>query len=279
MKKFALILTLFFATVFSQSSYKFAELKTNLSVEPGLVVVHGTAVEHGFSISQGISVDQSFQFKYLNLMDQTGNKEQKISESLIPMATKKNAGLAILSSMLLPGMRELYAEGYESGKYFTIAEGALWLTFGGMKYYSMRQKDNYFSYAESYGGVKDMAGKDADYYANIGNYLNINDFNDDMAKQGQFSKMYNTNTHFWDWGTNNSRKSYREMWSSSENWNNNLRFVIGGMILNRLASAINAVRLTARYNKGVETSWNFWFDYNASETAYQNISLNFIKSF
>lgn len=201
------------------------------------------------------------------------------SELLQPAASKKNAGLAILYSVILPGMGELYAEGYESGKYFTIAEAALWVTYGGMKYYSNRQKDNYFSYAESYGGVTNMAGKSGDYYADIGNYLNINDFNDDMAKQGQFSKMYNTSTHYWNWNNNTDRKSYRELWTSSESWNNNLRFVVGGMILNRIASAINAVRLVSRYNKNIETTWNFWFDYNLSQAAPANISLNFVKVF
>lgn len=202
------------------------------------------------------------------------------STELLPQsAEKKNAGMAILYSVLLPGMGELYAEGYESGKYFTIAEAALWITYGGMKYHSNRQKDNYFSYAESYGGVTNMAAKNSDYYADIGNYLNINDFNDDMARQGQFSKMYNLTTHFWNWNSNAERKSYRELWTSSESWNNNLRFVVGGMILNRIASAINAVRLVSRYNKNIETTWNFWFDYNLSQTAPANISLNFIKAF
>ncbi len=201
------------------------------------------------------------------------------TELLPPMASKKNAGLAILYSIVLPGMGELYAEGYESGKYFTIAEAALWITYGGMKYYSNRQKDNYFSYAESYGGVTNMSGKNGDYYADIGNYLNINDFNDDMAKSGQFNKMYNLSTHYWNWNSNTDRKSYRELWTSSESWNNNLRFVVGGMILNRIASAINAVRLVSRYNKNIETTWNFWFDYNLSQTAPANISLNFVKLF
>ncbi|GAB1351210.1 hypothetical protein MASR1M107_34250 [Ignavibacteriales bacterium] len=192
---------------------------------------------------------------------------------------KKNAGLAILYSVILAGMGELYAEGYSSGKYFTIAEAGLWLAYGGMRYYSDRQKDNYFSYAESYGGVKNMAAKNGDYYADIGNYLNINDFNDDMAKQGRFSKMYNTATHSWSWTSNNERKGYRELWTSSESWNNNIRFVVGGMILNRIASAINAVRLVSSYNKSIETSWNFYFDYNISQVAPANISLNFIKTF
>jgi hypothetical protein len=36
---------------------------------------------------------------------------------------KKSAGLAALYSLVLPGMGELYAEGFSSGKYFLLAEG------------------------------------------------------------------------------------------------------------------------------------------------------------
>ncbi len=41
--------------------------------------------------------------------------------------SKKSVGLAAIYSLLLPGMGELYAEGFSSGKYFLIAEGVLWL--------------------------------------------------------------------------------------------------------------------------------------------------------
>jgi hypothetical protein len=214
----------------------------------------------------------------VNLNDGYESKDETI-KSIQFAPEKKKVGLAILYSVLLPGMGELYAEGFESGKYFTIAEAGLWLTMGGMKYYSERQKDNYFKYAESYGGVTNMEAKSGDYSADIGNYLNISDFNNDMAKQGRFEKMYNTSTHNWNWASNDDRKSYRELWVSSESWNNNIRFVVGGMILNRIASAINAVRLVSRYNKSIETTWNFYFDYNISQTAPANISINFVKIF
>ena len=207
-----------------------------------------------------------------------GYKATSVPNELLQAAPgKKNAGLAILYSLVLPGMGELYAEGYESGKYFTMAEAALWVTYGGMRYYSNRERDNYFAYAESYGGVTNMGGKNGDFYADIGNYLNISDFNDDMARQGRFEKMYSLSTHYWNWRSNSDRKSYRELWTSSESWSNNLRFVVGGMILNRIASAINAVRLVSRYNKGVETTWNFWFDFDIAKGG--GISLNFVKGF
>jgi hypothetical protein len=54
------------------------------------------------------------------------------------------------------------------------------------------------------------------------------------------------------------------MWLSSENAYNDLRFVVGAMILNRIISAINAVRLVSKYNKSVDESANKGLDWNLS---------------
>jgi len=45
--------------------------------------------------------------------------------------SKKSVVLAVVASLILPGMGELYAGSFESGKYNLIAEGGLWLTYSG----------------------------------------------------------------------------------------------------------------------------------------------------
>ncbi len=171
--------------------------------------------------------------------------------------TKKNAGLAIIYSLLLPGMGELYADGYSSGKYFTIAEGALWGIFIGMNTYAGWQQDRYKSYAVTNGGITN-SGKDADFYATIGDYSSINQYNDEQALNRDFSAIYDVETHYWNWPTAEQRKTYRSMWTSSEQTYNDIRFVVGALIVNRIASAINAVRLVSAYNKNLDAdlSWN-----------------------
>ena len=180
----------------------------------------------------------------------------------VQVQDKKNAGLAIIYSLLLPGMGELYAGSYSSGKYFTSAEGALWATYIGFNAYGNWQKDNYISYAASNGGVNNI-GKNSDYYANIGLYLNINDYNEAKAFDRNFSAMYDPQQYHWNW-TSQDRKTYRSMWLSSENSYNDLRFVVGAMILNRIISAINAVRLVSRYNKSIDESANNGLNWNLS---------------
>ena len=193
---------------------------------------------------------------------------------------KKSPALAVLYSLLLPGMGELYANRYDSGKYFTIADGVLWGVFAGFNIYGNWQEKNYKSFAESKGGVI-LNGKDSDYYANIGTYLSIDEYNAAMDLQGNFNKVYNPATHHWKWDSNDQRREYRGMWSSSEQAFNNERFAVGALILNRVISAINAVRLVNSYNKNLsqQVSWNLYFDVDNKPTLPMSIMFNFVKAF
>jgi hypothetical protein len=193
---------------------------------------------------------------------------------------KKSSGLAILYSLLLPGMGELYADGYESGKYFTIAEGVLWGTYIGMSIHAGNQKDNYKAYAKANASIN-TSGKDDDYFATIGEYQNIDDYNDQKASERNFDQMYNPETFFWKWQSNEDRRTYRSMWTSSEQTYNDLRFVVGAMILNRVVSAINAVRLVSAYNNRLEEelSWNVSIGLKNYANLPTSLNVNFQTTF
>jgi len=88
--------------------------------------------------------------------------------------------------------------------------------------------------------------------------------------------MYNEQQYYWKW-TEEERRSYRSMWVSSEQTFNNVRFVVGALLLNRLVSAINAVRLVAAYNKRAETEmgWNVSVGINNQVNYPSNLTFNF----
>ncbi|PID59386.1 MAG: hypothetical protein CR986_06475 [Ignavibacteriae bacterium] len=192
---------------------------------------------------------------------------------------KKSGFMAVLYSLLLPGMGELYAGDYSTGKYFTIADGVLWTTFTGMIIYGNNKEDDYRAFAESYGSVN-LDGKDEEYFANISIYNNIADYNRDKELNRKFNEVYSTETHYWTWLGTKQRKEYRELWLSSENAKNNVRFVVGGLILNRIISAIWAARTVAKYNKNLNTemSWNINFDYDYNPYAISSLKMNFRHS-
>jgi len=193
---------------------------------------------------------------------------------------KKSAGLAIVYSLLLPGMGELYADAYDSGVYFTIADGVLWGTYIGMNVYGNWQKDRYISYAQTNANIT-TENKDDDYYATISEYLSIDQYNDQKAFERNFDEMYNTEQYFWKWNTSEERKVYRDMWVSSEQTLNDVRFVVWGLLLNRVVSAINAVRLVSRYNNNLsqEVGWNVSLGVQSYPDNSSSYNINFITAF
>ncbi len=193
---------------------------------------------------------------------------------------KKSPGLAIIYSMLLPGMGELYAGSYESGMYFTIADGIAWGVFIGFDVYGNWQRNNYKAFAESRGGV-DLDGKDEKYFATIGDYINIKQYNREQELNRDFNKVYNVNKFNWSWVSTEVRREYRGMWSSSENAFNNVRFAAGALVLNRIISAINAVRLVTAHNKKVseKLSWRVSFGISNNINLPASLKMNFQTSF
>jgi hypothetical protein len=193
---------------------------------------------------------------------------------------KKSVGLGIIYSLLLPGMGELYADAYSSGKYFTIADGVLWGTFIGMEVYSNWQQNNYQTYATTNAGVNNN-NKDAEYYSTIGNYTSVFSYNEEKALERNYDEMLDPETYFWKWNTTAERQTYRDMWTSSEQTSNDIQFVVGGLILNRIASAINAARLVTAYNNKLkeELSWNFSVGFANQQNLPTSLTFTFQKSF
>ncbi len=207
------------------------------------------------------------------------NPAFEINNFIQEKTERKKPILGILYSLLLPGMGELYADSYSSGKYFTIAEGALWGVFAGMNIYGNWQRDKYKSFAVSKAGIT-TEGKDKDYYSVISQYLNIDEYNNDKALNREFDQMY-PERYFWKWNSQKEREEYRSLWVSSEQTFNDVRFVVGAMLLNRIASAVNAVRLVSAYNKRIQedVSWNFSVGVSRPVNLPHQLVFNFQKRF
>ena len=103
----------------------------------------------------------------------------------------------------------------------------------------------------------------------------MNQYNNDISLKGKINKIYDR-SYYWDWHTNSNRSKYRELWKSSETAKNNLRFVVGAMILNRIVSAINAARLVKAFNRNIKSiSWNINFSVRRITGLDSEITLNF----
>jgi TM2 domain-containing membrane protein YozV len=233
----------------------------------------------GISTAQSLRKDFNAKFNAMSI-----SSAKEISNNNLTLRKsefqKKKIGLAIFYSFLLPGMGELYADSYGSGKYFTIADGALWGTLAGFVTYGKWEENNYKAYAKAYGGVN-TEGKDDRYFANIGNYIDIHQYNTEKELNREFNKFYDENTFYWSWTSQSQRREYRSMWKASENAYNAIQFIVGALILNRVASAINAVRLVNKHNRKAseKQAWNIHFGIERYGAAASNFTLYFETNF
>jgi hypothetical protein len=167
---------------------------------------------------------------------------------------KKSPALAAFYSLLLPGMGELYAGSYNTGKYFTIAEGALWIGWGGMQWYGSWIQSDARRFATQHARVASETGEDQ-YFIDIGNFISVYAYNEQALRDRDVFKTYNPqSSSYWRWDTDADREQYRLLRVSSDNVFNNSRFVLAAIGINHLISAVNAGRLAISHNSSTDES-------------------------
>jgi TM2 domain-containing membrane protein YozV len=163
---------------------------------------------------------------------------------------EKSVSLAVLYSLLLPGMGELYAGNYTTGKYFTIVEGALWVTLLSFDRYGQWLQDDARNYAVQHAGVV-LAGKDDQYFVNIGDYQTVQDYNDARLRARDAYGLYDVKSEGWNWDSKANRIFYSDQRISSDQAFSNTSFVGAAIAVNHLVSAINAALMVKSRNAEV----------------------------
>ena len=182
-----------------------------------------------------------------------GLSERPMPGGLSPVdeAPKKKAtGLAAIYSLLLPGMGELYADGFESGRYFLAAEGVLWLTYATFEISGNQLRDDSRAYAQAHAGIT-TAGKNDQYFVDIGNFINTDEYNQKKLRDRSYDLVYDSPTYSWQWDSPAARATFRNQRIASENMYNNRKFVVAAILIDHVASAINAARAAISYNKSL----------------------------
>ncbi len=183
----------------------------------------------------------------------------------------KSPALAALASFVVPGLGELYAGRYDIGKYSTIAEVALWAFYTGVELYSNQVRNDAFNYARIYAGA-DVSGKSSQFFVDIGNFLNTQDYNVKKIHDGNYGALYSTSSYQWQWQSDADRARFKALRVKADEYLNYGRYTTAVIILNHLISAIDAARLTANFNASATTSLD-----NTPGT--QGVYLNLATSF
>jgi len=92
-------------------------------------------------------------------------------------------------------------------------------------------------------------GKPSQFFVDIGNYKDIEEYNDAKQRMWQFDKVYDAEDYYWQWDEDSNRSKFESMRIASDQAVNRSVFVLGGIFANHLLSAIDAVWQTSRHNK------------------------------
>ena len=189
----------------------------------------------------------------------------------------KSVSSAFFLSLLLPGLGEAYVGETGYTKVFMSLEAVGWGMFIATDLQVASRKQDYENFAVQHAGVI-RSGKDDQYWIDIGKYDNIWLFNEQRRRDRDIDAIYpETSTNYWRWDQYANRLKYDEYRIGASQIDERKTFIIGGIILNHLVSAINALRLARAHNReSDQLSWKFD---SGIRPGFTGLSLGISKSF
>ena len=201
-----------------------------------------------FSLAQEnvIELNQDYSNTKQILLNQIKSDSEinSISETNLNITnTKKSPGLAMILSLLLPGAGHLYLDRMDVGKYFVGIDALNWLGFAGVNIYSDKISSDARSFTTIHAGVTNK-DRDKDYFSNVGFYNSIYDYNNDKLARGEFNSIYDVNSLYWFWDSNENKNQFESQRKKSERIKNAGIIFGSALIVNRLTAAVSAIILS-----------------------------------
>ncbi|HUI31700.1 MAG TPA: hypothetical protein VLX91_15940 [Candidatus Acidoferrales bacterium] len=166
---------------------------------------------------------------------------------------RKSPGLAAFMSLAVPGLGELYAGRYDVGKYSTIAEVSLWVFYTAVEVYSDQVRSDAINYARIYAGAQ-VEGKSDQFFVDLGNFLNTNDYNIQKIHNGENNLIYSASLYQWQWQSDADRAKFKSLRIKADEFLNYGRYAAAVIIFNHIVSAFDAARLAVGVNASAATS-------------------------
>ena len=164
----------------------------------------------------------------------------------------KSQSRAVLYSLLLPGLGEIYVGDSRTKAFgFLAAEVGVWSTFFFFRKLEKWKRDDYIELAVVHADI-DPIGKDDFFYDMVGFY----DCRDDYNK---VSRVYTRSNPFypetpewdWQWQDDDQKEQYRDLKNGSKAARRNANFTLGVAALNRAVSMIFAWRSARGHNRNL----------------------------
>lgn len=164
---------------------------------------------------------------------------------------------AFWRSLVLPGWGHQYVDGnnWRRGQTHLAAEIVLGASYLGFRVRASNLEVQYITHANMYAGT-DISDRNRAYRLAIGDYDNLNEYNDYQLRSRNWDKLYeDTSENRWNWQTPEDRHNYRNLRSDVDRIRNQIPAILGLMVVNRVVSAISAYN-RAR-NHAVHSSFLF----------------------
>jgi hypothetical protein len=188
----------------------------------------------------------------------------------------KERGDAFLKSLVLPGWGQYDSGHKRSAVIFALTECAI---IGGMvafQAHGAAKRDDYKALAALHAGV--VGDHSHDFYVDIGNWDNVNDYNEQRLQDREFDRLYTSTLDYWNWDSEASRVEMEKIRIQSDKAFNAVYYLIGGIVLNHIASAIHAGRVAS--SKDTErTSSRDWHLGFTPHTRSQGLSVHLSYAF
>lgn len=193
-----------------------------------------------------------------------------------PAPGRKSLFLAIAGSVLIPGLGEWYAGNFEeSGKYSLAAEGALWVSYAALRLHGSWVRNDARAFGSQMAGIS-FSGKDADFEVNIGNFLTVDDYNQAKLKNREFDKLYTDPAYAWSWTSDAERQRFKDERIRSDRIVQSAKFVIAGLVVNRVISAFAAGRGAAAANRAARRAeWGIGMNAGVDALGAPALTLSF----
>ncbi|MCB0275637.1 MAG: hypothetical protein KDI06_12545 [Calditrichaeota bacterium] len=160
----------------------------------------------------------------------------------------------ILLSLVLPGAGEWRMGERHVAKWFLGAELGLWLGYYSSRRYVNNLQENMEAFAALHAGV-DSRDKDGQYWIDIGVSENIYVFNAEKLLERDLSAVYAVGAGFdWQWDSDENRRNYVSQRFKRLDWKRSSTWIVSGLVLNRLVSAIDIIRLLRKGEDSLSTA-------------------------
>ena len=197
------------------------------------------------------------------------------TDSVAQKSTSRASLKHIFYSLLLPGSGQLAAGKSTRGKVFLGIDLALWVGYFGSLAYADKIGQDYRAFAALHAGVY-TPGKSEQYWIDIGYYENIYLFNESRLHDRDIQGMYpETPEYYWQWDTEGNRLKYNDLRLDELNWKRRATFVVSGLILNRIISAVDMLRIFRKEKREqAARSSLLYFDYHYTRLEGETFRLN-----